>query len=636
MNLADCRAAVRAVRGAEHGREALGVLRPRSVLGIVRARGPVVVMLRVAAAEGRFVRVAPDSFALLERPMALPAPRAARGGPGLRFLRLVDRRWDALIFAVPPTLALSGAAVRPSLVSVWLALAAAGYVTVFMVAHVVQQSVWLRRALGRHARTADELAAESLPGWNWSMPLCHHTAAGSGRDLLRLAADRMADLVRNEVRQQATAAGAEPEQLRVREVLVCLTRGVTTEAMRVTVGQALVQAYGPQSRVALRLPQDPVAGTRAPVQTGGGFFLLWLAGIAAVVAVLALLVPSWERQACPVGGCGERPTTYLAALEWLAFRLLWQNPPGVVPGAVQSIVLGWLLSVVGLMTVPVAWVSVRLTVNASKRMAVEFEQLKGSALARTRVMLLTVTDVERDAVLAAMRAVTGTDVERSFAERVTVYELGSVSDTTVAMVQCARPGAGGPGGAQATAKAAIDEWKPDLLIMVGICYGLREDWLAPQRLGDVIVASAIYDLDKRIEYDERTELLGDRVATKSVLVGRLQAASTDWHTAAVHVGLLLSAQTLVDSKDRRDELKREHSRALGGEMEAQGLYAAAADAGVPWIVVKAISDWGVERRAHYAPKEAAANAASFVAHAVSLRAFDPTARHAASPGPGAA
>src|SRR3712207_8496739 len=59
--------------------------------------------------------------------------------------------------------------------------------------------------------------------------------------------------------------------------------------------------------------------------------------------------------------------------------------------------------------------------------------------------------------------------------------------------------------------------------------------------------------------------------SRTALVSRLQAASTDWHAATVWFGLLLSAQTLIDSPKRREELKREHSRALGGEMEAHGL-----------------------------------------------------------------
>jgi nucleoside phosphorylase len=305
----------------------------------------------------------------------------------------------------------------------------------------------------------------------------------------------------------------------------------------------------------------------------------------------------------------------------LAWRLLFQNAPGLVPGTIQSQVFGWLLSVVGLMTIPVTWASARLAIGRHRDVLDEFERLK-VPLSNTRVLLLTVTEVERDAVLRATRPVTGQEPERSFVGNVVIYQLGSIGRTTLGMAQCARPSAGGPGGAQATATEVIERWRPDLIIMVGICYGLREDWTTPpQQLADVIVATTIYDLDLRIEYDDHTESVGDRVSTRSAVVNRLRAAQTDWPTARVWFGLLLSSQALIDSTVYRDRLKAQHSRALGGEMEAQGLYAAAADAGTPWIVVKAISDWGVDREKSYKP-EAAANAAGFVAHAITIGAFD--------------
>jgi hypothetical protein len=54
----------------------------------------------VAEAEGRLVRSGPDSLALLERPPFMRLPASARGGVGLRLLRLIDRRWDLLVFAL--------------------------------------------------------------------------------------------------------------------------------------------------------------------------------------------------------------------------------------------------------------------------------------------------------------------------------------------------------------------------------------------------------------------------------------------------------------------------------------------------------------------------------------------------------
>ncbi|MFJ1542255.1 hypothetical protein ACIODS_27325 [Micromonospora chalcea] len=629
VGFAHCRAAARAVRAAPHGREAVRVVRSRSVLGLVRSRGPLSVLLWVAAAEGRLVWRGPDSFALLERPPASPAP-ATRGGLKLGALRIVDRHWDLLLLVVPPTLGLlvvAAAALVPGLhealsppAVLWLAVVAVSYVSVLMLGRLTHDSAWLRRTLGRRPPDLDEIAAFSYPGWNWSVPLCHHVTPEPGQRLIEQAADRMTDLVGRDARHETERRGIETDRVRVREVLVFLTRGITTDAMRSTVDATLAQPFGPGSRVALRLPSGPVQDYRTAPQAGGGFFALWVGVVLIVVPLLAFLVASWESQACGAGTCPGRPADYPTALEWLAWRLLLTNAPGVEPATATASAYGWLTSLLGIMTVPVAWVSARLAIARHEKSLTVFDELRRS-LMNTRVLLLTVTPTERDAVLRTVNRVTGRPPERSFVGNLAIYELGEIGRTTLAMVQCARQSAGAPGGGQATATEAIDRWRPDLVIMVGICYGLRDDWTPPHRLTDVVVATTVYDLDHRIQYDDRAELLGDRVSPSSSLVARLQAASIDFTDAKVHFGLMLSSRTLVDSAALRDQLKRDHSRALCGEMEAQGLYAAAADAKVPWIVVKAISDWGVDRDVHYEPVDAAANAAAFVLHAIDIGAF---------------
>ena len=614
------RAAAGAVRRAGYGRQALAVARPRSVLGVVRARGPLRVMLRVADAEGRLVWGGADSFVLLERPQSVRTPRTARGGVGLRALRLVDRHWATLVFALPPGLLLlvsvavvavaelTGASLAPGLV--WLPIAAAGYVCVLLVAQAVTESAWLRRTFGRRPAALDEIAAESYPGWNWSVRLCHHTASGPGTELLQQAAERLSDLVRKEADEKLRQVGAEADRIRVREVLVVPLEAVTTEAMRDTVRASLDLPFGPGTRVALRRPTDPGEGVREPEQEGGGFLLYWIGGVSVVLAVLAVFVSSWERAACAAPPCTGRPVTFLAALEWLAWRLWLQNAPGLAPGTLRTSVIGWLVSAVGLMTVAVTVTAVRLAVRRNRKVVTAFQTW--GAFVDTRILILTVTPVERAAVFEALDRTP----ERSFAENLVIYDFGVLGQTRVGVVQCPRQSAGGPGGAQATAADAIRLWKPDAVLLVGTCCGLRDDWTPPQKLADVVVATSVYDLDHRIEYDGRTEVVGDRVSTSSVLVSRLQAASTDFRRAPVSFGLVLSSRALLDSREYRDELKREHSRALAYEMEAQGLHAACHDARVRWIAVKAISDWGVERKKFYEPVEAARNAAAFVVHAI--------------------
>jgi nucleoside phosphorylase len=133
----------------------------------------------------------------------------------------------------------------------------------------------------------------------------------------------------------------------------------------------------------------------------------------------------------------------------------------------------------------------------------------------------------------------------------------------------------------------------------------------------------VHFLDPAVRHDDRVELLGDRASTSSMLVGRLNAVATDWRGGcAIYSGPMLASESLISSAAYRDELRRTHSRAIGADMEGHGLYAAATDAQVPWILVKAISDWGVDRDVHYEPDLAARNAAEFAVHALSVGAFD--------------
>ncbi|MGN9914173.1 5'-methylthioadenosine/S-adenosylhomocysteine nucleosidase family protein [Phytohabitans sp. LJ34] len=588
------------------------------------------ILLYLSAVEARLVWQSERSFAVLEAPRYV-SPVRRDGGLVIRFLRVLDRRWDLLIFAVPPALLLAvtaavalgatAAGATPPLAIVWLAVAAMAYVTAFMLAQVATQVAWVRRVFGHEGVAADRVAEESLPGWNWSMPLCHHETDQPGRVLLDLVTHQMERLIRAHATQLLAAQGAEPEGVRVREVLICLNHGVTTTGMRRTLEAALTLPYGPGARVAFRMPTGPVEGYREPVQAGGGFFFTYLAGVLVVVPICAYLVATWEAQAC-AADCAGRPADWGSALRWLAWRLMFQDAPGLVPKTAQTWIIGWLTSLVGLMTLPVAWVSARLAIAANKRGVVDLVTIQSRALQKTRVLLMTVTATERTAVLDVFRPATGEVPERIFAENAVIYELGSIRNARVAMAQCARPGPGGPGGAILTTAEVIRRWRPDVVIMVGICYGLREDWKEPQRMGDVLVASTVHDLDRAIVFEGRVEPMGDRVSTSTALVARLSAASTDWPVASVHFGPMLASSALISSATRREELRREHSRAIGGDMEGHGLYAAAADAGVPWILAKAISDWGMDRDERYEPALAAANAAGFVLHTLTVGAFD--------------
>ncbi len=81
----------------------------------------------------------------------------------------------------------------------------------------------------------------------------------------------------------------------------------------------------------------------------------------------------------------------------------------------------------------------------------------------------------------------------------------------------------------------------------------------------------------------------------------------------IDYGLMMSGEKLVNDPEFVAELLDREPEALGGEMEAAGLYAGALDFSVRWILVKSICDWGMGKGDKY-QKLAAQNSMDFVFH----------------------
>jgi hypothetical protein len=77
----------------------------------------------------------------------------------------------------------------------------------------------------------------------------------------------------------------------------------------------------------------------------------------------------------------------------------------------------------------------------------------------------------------------------------------------------------------------------------------------------------------------------------------------------------LSGEKLIDDPDFKAELFDQYPQAIGGEMEGAGLVAAALRGGVPWLLVKAVCDWG-DGKKHSKHQPLAAAAAVSLSHHV--------------------
>ena len=160
---------------------------------------------------------------------------------------------------------------------------------------------------------------------------------------------------------------------------------------------------------------------------------------------------------------------------------------------------------------------------------------------------------------------------------------------------------------------AIRFLKPDYIIMVGIGFALKEDKL---KLGDVMIASEIEDYGSLKIQDNTIIERGSRVQADKTLLDRFTNAIVNWNGVPVRFGLVVTNDVLVDDKVYVEELQNRFPDAIGGEMEGCGLLA---NYQTPWILVKAVCDYGYNKGDDY-QGDAAMNAIQYVDYV--LREFD--------------
>ena len=231
------------------------------------------------------------------------------------------------------------------------------------------------------------------------------------------------------------------------------------------------------------------------------------------------------------------------------------------------------------------------------------------------VLIVTVTKTEAQAVLEVFSQAAGKRWTRQTIGNKTYYNLGVHGGASVFMAQ-SEMGTATPGGALLTVRQAIQDLRPQAVIMCGIAMGLRPD---KQQLGDILIAKQLlYYEPQKVDLQRGQMPRGDRTTSSERLLDRFRSGDNDWQGAKTHFGLILSGEKLVNDPAFRDWLLKTEQEAIGGEMEGAGLYAAARDAKVDWILVKAICDWADGKKNDDIQQLAAQNAARFVLYVLRL------------------
>lgn len=245
----------------------------------------------------------------------------------------------------------------------------------------------------------------------------------------------------------------------------------------------------------------------------------------------------------------------------------------------------------------------------------------GALLAHVHVLVCTATDRETAALRAAMGALPGESALIVGVKERVAYTVGRLGHYAVAHLQ-ATMGPDGPNTSSIQITDAWYEFKPKLVLLVGIAFGISR---AKARLGDVLVAETItgYEMVK-LKPDMTAERRGQRIPGDPMLVRMAQGFKGNWRRdrsdgsqVEVQIGHVLSGAKLVNQRPFRDALATEFPDAIGGEMEGIGAYSAAFAKDVPVLLVKAICDWADGHKNDDAQPFAAAAAADFLRYLLS-------------------
>jgi nucleoside phosphorylase len=256
----------------------------------------------------------------------------------------------------------------------------------------------------------------------------------------------------------------------------------------------------------------------------------------------------------------------------------------------------------------------------------KFEARTGASSVQHQIhhVLVVAVQVELDAVLDAMSPLDREQALLKVFEGDSVYYAGKVGLYNCVAVMC-HMGATGRDSSILATSTALKTWKPTAgVIMPGIAFGrfgppTDGDRSPKQLIGDVIVATQVVPYEpQRMGISENVPR-GAHPESSLLFCNRLRNLGWQWtpsgsaSTRGILEGPLLSGEKLVDDPAFKAKLFEEFPKAIGGEMEGAGVYAAAARESVNWIVVKSICDWGDGNKSKEHQPLAAKNSVSVVA-----------------------
>jgi nucleoside phosphorylase len=169
-------------------------------------------------------------------------------------------------------------------------------------------------------------------------------------------------------------------------------------------------------------------------------------------------------------------------------------------------------------------------------------------------------------------------------KNINAYTAGILNNYNIILVR-SEIGALGPWSSTLALYDAIDKFSPEFVIMAGVAFGLKND---RQSIGDILISTEIVDYETGKLSMGNFEQRGATYIAARELIAKAQKVK-----AKSHSGQIISGSKIVDCADFRKNLICRYPHAIGGEMEGRGLAASCIRHNISWILIKAVSDWGI-------------------------------------------
>ncbi|KAL9979064.1 hypothetical protein ACROYT_G016661 [Oculina patagonica] len=174
---------------------------------------------------------------------------------------------------------------------------------------------------------------------------------------------------------------------------------------------------------------------------------------------------------------------------------------------------------------------------------------------------------------------------------------GQEEKVRVALIRCNK-GSTGPGSSLITVKNAVTKLRPKGVISVGTCSGLNPE---KTKLGDIVVSAKLTTYASKIVTSTGEQSTGMRSYVSRHFLDLIKHAGDGWEAplknpetreVKIHCdGEFLSGPEQVSAGWRREELAKNYPLASAIEMEGEGIFTAAFDDQIEWLVVKGITDY---------------------------------------------